>query len=78
MYAIRSYYASQVGYRYTPAGVTPISESELPVGLSTTTRVTESNTLSVPLQLIGGHTFGVLRLQRDAMYPWTEQEVQFV
>lgn len=70
--------ASHVGYQYTPTGVTAIQATEAFVETPSSTQVVDPNTLLVPLQLIGGRVFGALRLQRDILYPWTEQEVQFV
>ncbi|MBN2004975.1 MAG: GAF domain-containing protein [Anaerolineae bacterium] len=70
--------ASHVGYRYTPTEVTAIQAADVSAEMPSSTEITDSNTLFVPLQLIGGHIFGVLRLTRDTAYPWTTQEVQFV
>ena len=75
-----------VGYTYTPEAMAPWVRGEplpalavkfaLPVEDTQITEVT--NTLAVPLRLIGGDRFATLHLRRDKEYPWTTLEKQFV
>jgi GAF domain-containing protein len=68
-----------LGYRYTPEETRPILElPETPTDAMNSTHVTPANTLVAPLRMLGGRSFGVLRLARLPAQPWTAQEIQFV
>ncbi len=68
-----------LGYRYTPEETRPIPYlTEMPSDTVESTHITAANTLVSPLRMLGGRTFGALRLNRPATHPWTSQEMQFV
>jgi len=72
-----------VGYTYTPEARGPLLRGDSPTGVGSAitvedTQIVGSNTLVVPLRLIGGAVFAALRLRRDPAYPWTEPEMGFV
>jgi len=72
-----------IGYRYTPADVTPLTRDAAPPETSAALEalapyVDADNTLCAPLQLAGGQNFGLLRLARDAAQPWASSDVAFV
>ncbi len=73
---------TQVGYQYTPAGggrsLAPDSAHAVRIPEGAGHRVLEDNTLLVPLRLVGGVSFGALRLRRDLAHPWLSQEIDFV
>jgi GAF domain-containing protein/HAMP domain-containing protein len=72
-----------VGYRYTPADITPLTRAAALTGTSAALEVSSpyvdaNNTLCAPLQLAGGQNFGLLHLSRDTAQPWTSSDVAFV
>jgi GAF domain-containing protein/HAMP domain-containing protein len=71
-----------IGYRYTPADTTPLTRAAMPAEFALRTvsapYVDVDNTLFAPLQLAGGQNFGLLRLCRDAVQPWSSHDVAFV
>ncbi len=63
-----------LGYHYTPTSVEPVMGDPT---LSTDTATLAGNVLAVPLRM-GETVLGMIRLRREATYPWTPQEINFV